>query len=630
MKLAAFRIKRFRSIVDTDWCDLSSDNITGLVGQNESGKTSVLEALYSFYTRELKDDYRRNNGDYPEVICSFETSEEEIKKLFDDNNLPKKFFEVVKKNNYRVNLSCKWNGLSTGDAVIDLEQNELKTLFDTQEPEAPAEPAPEVPKPETAPVATAAPSGAATPPVEDKSAEVPAEPAEEPRHFFTYNEFTDGFFDSIPEFVLFTNHASRLPSEIDVVDITSDKAGTEGLIGAKNFLKIAGIDPSVLENPQDDQRRMIMNQIQNANQLVTKDFQEFWTQKVGKTNQITIEMKSDNHAVTVAGAASLQPFLEFWIHDAEGMLYPRQRSEGVRWFLSFFLQLRATANSVTKGQVLLMDEPGNSLHAKAQSDVLRLFEDIKERLQIVYTTHSPYMIETKALYRLLAVQRSFEDDNSDTKVFGIHKLGSASEDTMFPVYTLIGVDLQHQRVIMKTNNILLEEPSAHYYLMAFKQLVNSQQEMNFLPCTGASNIETYANLFLGWGLQFIAVADNDDQGKRALRKIKKDVLGNDDDLAKARLYNIEGCSGIEDIFAKTDFKKYVLEDTKLTFTEDNSAYVKTLTHNDTNFSKVYIAIRFYQKVKDNKINFTELSKTTQTNIKKLIDKIEELLKNYPV
>jgi len=45
MKLTAFRIQNFRSIVDTDFQDLSQDNISAIIGQNESGKTSILEAL---------------------------------------------------------------------------------------------------------------------------------------------------------------------------------------------------------------------------------------------------------------------------------------------------------------------------------------------------------------------------------------------------------------------------------------------------------------------------------------------------------------------------------------------------------------------------------------------------------
>ena len=56
MKLTAFRIRNFRSIVDTGWQNLSPDNITCLIGQNESGKTSVLEALKVFHSGIISED----------------------------------------------------------------------------------------------------------------------------------------------------------------------------------------------------------------------------------------------------------------------------------------------------------------------------------------------------------------------------------------------------------------------------------------------------------------------------------------------------------------------------------------------------------------------------------------------
>lgn len=604
MKLVAFRIVNFRSIVDTGWSNLSSDNITGLVGQNESGKTAILEALYCFYTQELQEDYTRNDNVYPEISCSFETSKKEIESNFAETSLPDNFFDVLEQKGNVINITCEWNdGLKPEDSYLSLEQEAVKKLFTSEEEIANETAAEEAEK-------------------EDKKAD---DDGEQTDLTFEENEFAENVHSIIPEFVFFTNFASMLPSEIDVADIVNNNTETGGLLGAKNYLSIADIDKSLLENQYGARRRYVINQIKKANEYVTEDFQTFWSQIVGKENKITIELRLERHE---EGEKAGKPYLEFWIHDSEGMLYPRQRSEGVRWFLSFFLQLRATQKTTTTGQLILIDEPGLNLHARAQEDVSRLFEDIKNALQIVYTTHSPYLIKTDTLYRLLAVQRSEDDTVSDTRVFDIHQLGAASEDTMFPVYTLIGADLAHQRAVKATNNILLEEPSGYYYLMAFKLLVDSRQEMNFLPATGVTNIPMFANLFLGWGLEFIVVTDNDDAGKRVTRRLKKDVFGGSEEMANARLHNILG-DGIEDIFSKTSFKNHVLDSSSVDYTGTNSAYINTLSNEDSNFSKVYIAIRFYQKVKDGSVSLTDLSKKTQNNIKRLIQEVENMLKNYP-
>ena len=71
MKLSAFRIRNFRSIVDTGWQNLSPDNITCLIGQNESGKTSVLEGLKVFYTGVISEDVLRSDLSLPEISCRF-------------------------------------------------------------------------------------------------------------------------------------------------------------------------------------------------------------------------------------------------------------------------------------------------------------------------------------------------------------------------------------------------------------------------------------------------------------------------------------------------------------------------------------------------------------------------------
>ncbi len=84
MKLTAFRIRNFRSIVDTGWQTLSPDNITCLIGQNESGKTSVLEGLKVFYTGIISEDVLRSDLSLPEVSCRFTIPEGWLLKITDN------------------------------------------------------------------------------------------------------------------------------------------------------------------------------------------------------------------------------------------------------------------------------------------------------------------------------------------------------------------------------------------------------------------------------------------------------------------------------------------------------------------------------------------------------------------
>jgi AAA15 family ATPase/GTPase len=88
MKLQSFRIKNFRSIRDTDWQNFSQDNIIALIGQNEAGKTTILEALKSYSDETILADYLRSNRSLPEVSRSFYIEPNEIEELFKNHTLP--------------------------------------------------------------------------------------------------------------------------------------------------------------------------------------------------------------------------------------------------------------------------------------------------------------------------------------------------------------------------------------------------------------------------------------------------------------------------------------------------------------------------------------------------------------
>ncbi|MEE9463766.1 MAG: AAA family ATPase, partial [Bacteroidales bacterium] len=125
-----FKIKNYRSIINTGWQDLASDNITGLIGQNESGKTSILEALNSFYTGIISDDIMRSDLSLPEVSCSFNVSPSVLKKIFPDKNVPARILEIAN-NAEQITLTRSWNAdkssyLSFGDEAVTSYYTELE------------------------------------------------------------------------------------------------------------------------------------------------------------------------------------------------------------------------------------------------------------------------------------------------------------------------------------------------------------------------------------------------------------------------------------------------------------------------------------------------------------------------
>ncbi len=775
MKLLAFRIQNFRSIVDTDWAELSPDNITGLIGQNESGKTSILEGLNSFYQGSISEDILRSDLSMPVVSCKFEITDREFNRILKEKELPNGVLKCVREQR-TITLERIWHeDFSSriemgGDTIVELyelhnqkyqekeekiqaridrilEQKEkavvaLKTanrekeeimeavedsrakISDLQKmlKGSPQQARPKIQKKieleensleklrtrlqnkkketdeqqqkvreieEQAKYAQASNEAQerfrkakddlnlafhelaenqrifefAMSDKEKRAGRLQLDLSNE-QHVKAVREFErcreeaitrkqlalkilqgkdlsmaereirqekphinpyysrveagNELFRYIPEFVLFEDFSSLLPNRIDLDDILSQNRKVEGYKAANNFLKISGLDSDFFKQFS---HRILKQKIEKLNSEITINFQDYWRQKIGQHNKIRINFELEHYDHSHPEKSG-HPFIEFWIRDQQERLYPKQRSRGVRWFLSFYLELKAAAlEKESTGKLLLIDEPGLSLHARAQEDVLKVFEDIKSRIQIIYTTHSPHLIDLNKLYRLLAVQRAVEDyERSETMIFDAKSLTSASTDTLSPIYTLMGSRLSEQQFIQQKNNVILEDITAYYYISAFMKLRKALKKVYLLPATDVSNVGNLVNLLLGWGLEFVVVTEGDAEGNELYGELKLNLFGNDDKKADRKLISIGNDQCIEDLFSTIDFKKYILHQ-RIGIPESNSDFIKM-----NNLSRSILAANFVQTIQDQKLTFKDFDEETQGNVEHLMKEIEKRLK----
>src|SRR5512139_589689 len=108
MKINAFQIRNYRSIIDSGRYFLSPDCITALIGQNESGKTSVLEALRSFYEGTITDDILRSDLTFPEITCYFILDEgRNLGDYFDMSGIPEELHATLSSKK-EISLTRKW------------------------------------------------------------------------------------------------------------------------------------------------------------------------------------------------------------------------------------------------------------------------------------------------------------------------------------------------------------------------------------------------------------------------------------------------------------------------------------------------------------------------------------------
>lgn len=298
----------------------------------------------------------------------------------------------------------------------------------------------------------------------------------------------------------------------------------------------------------------------------------------------------------------------FWIEE-DGQPYPPSlRSAGRIWHLSFYVKLTARSTGDTP-PVILVDDPGLHLHAKAQKDILNKLEDIASRSRVIYSTHSPYLIDTKKLNRVWLVNKS---ESNGTKIDKLH--AGADKDTLRPVLTAIGADTTLGLHLDKDNQVVVEGISDYHYLHSFREIIDWEGDVDIIPGTGGSTPVYIGSILFGWGIDPIFCLDPDDPNRNA-RKLEEE-LGIDEDNI---IYVYDGDGAIEDLFTKNDFKEYVLEDPDVDYSGSNSDYLQ-----DEDKDKVVLAKTFYEDVYADQ-EVVELGEETIEAITTLFDKIENAL-----
>ncbi len=572
MDLSKFRIVNFRSIVDTGWCSLSGDGITCLIGQNEAGKSSILDAIESYQTKkihneDLRDDVR------PEIHLEFTICEQFITDLNAQFFLSKAVQEYLKQNQ-TITLGASWSKDALESGMHQIISSDL--------------------------------SNDSTYDIEDEGLD--NENAEKKK--LDKKDLIELINQYLPYIIKFDNDSNMLPSSIKLSDLKSQNEAIKGLNGALNFLCVGDLEVEDLEI-QDP--RAFENKISRANTKVTNELLEFWKQNYSN-NEISVSLKREN----AGGLIEVQ----FWIKEGTENYYPIQRSAGLRWFLSFFLQLQAAIKSDHKSKPLfLIDEPASLLHEIAQKKVLDFFDRNKSMLSIVYSTHSPSMIDLNHLGRIMAVERTdSNDDQSQTKVTPYYKISSSSKDTLSPLYSIIGSTFASQTTIKQYDNVILEEPSAMHYFKAFWKLCSIETEAHFIPAQGVTNVSSLAHCFTGWGISFIIVVDDDKKARDEMSKIKEHLYGNKKELYEPIIMKLNSFHGIEDIFSAKDYSKHVLNDPSINISTGNSEYAKK-----NNRPKFLDSYNFYCKVIREEVSINDFENVSKDSIQKTCEAIQEKL-----
>ena len=626
MKAKWFNIRNFRSIIEIKKCHLSP-NITVLAGKNESGKSNVLEALSKFDLEEEfsstdKPLYKPRSKDTEITFC-FEINGSQLNEIMKEVNIDLKFekkdyeFLVTRSksdndqytfsgdldneiNKKLVNLSKekikqgkndikkayqilkKYRSLPSSKISFE-DKDDYQTInkkstkfvnFITEEMAAIKDNLSENEKQDLDQII--------------KNVDAVRIKTDTSSNLLTIHNKLD---DYIPNIILFKTFEDILPYEIELA-----KASEKKII--KDFYSISDLDVDTIQKTTDGHERRIL--LDSATATLEGDFKSYW-----KQDKITLKPEVDGTK------------LRFFFYD-EGEstpFKPEQRSKGFQWFLSFYITLKAkSVENEGKGNIILIDEPGFYLHAKAQHDVLDVLEDLAKDNQVIFTTHMPYLIDPNKLDRIRLVLR--DQKTKQTKLENSISKG-ADFETLTPIITAIGLDISKGLGVAKEKNVILEGISDYYYIQIMKKYLQENngyefpEDIYFIPSVGADKIPMLVPLFIGWDLKYSVVLDSDRKGNEVKKKlIDQGILEENIIFVKDR----GNC--IEDLFSQGDFRRHVLQgQVAQGETRKNSEIIK-----DHQNGKSLTAKLFHGRL--NNGDGIQLNQTTVRSFTELFDKIK--------
>lgn len=224
-----------------------------------------------------------------------------------------------------------------------------------------------------------------------------------------------------------------------------------------------------------------------------------------------------------------QQYLKVVVEDALGVeIELDQRSQGFQWLVSFFIVFFAEATDKYKNAVLLLDEPGLHLHGLKQRDFREILTKLSEHNQLIYTTHSPFLVGPDELNSVRVVEMT--DRETGTKV---HTSITASDPAaLLPLQEALGYDLA-QSLFAQQRNLVLEGLTDYWYVHATAALLRDsrsaelREDIALVPAEGAGKVVYFATILHAHHLKVSALLDSDAAGDAAAQQdVLVHTLGN--------------------------------------------------------------------------------------------------------
>lgn len=580
MKLTKFRVLNFKSVDDSGWIDC--DDVTALIGTNEAGKTNVLLPLWklnpakeggivptSDYPRKLYNEFRHKEPKPVFIRAQFEASDdfaEHLAKLTGMKAPAMRKIEVARRFDSKFDVDfpdalpirkIHHNRLSE---ILEKAETEIQTLTPLKTEE-------ELKKLLLSSIQTAKESvsgngheldekgmnailslieGVKTDGAPKTSSIVPrhqqlgadikgllneishVHPKEVP-------EAVELVLKNLPKFVYYSTYGN-LDSEIYLPHVIQNlerkDLGIKELAKARTlkvlfeFVKLlpkeilelgkdfkeAGRQPTESEIAiiaEKKKERSIL--LQSASTMLTNKFREWW-----KQGEYRFRFEADGEHFRI------------WVSDDKR---PEEvelegRSTGLQWFLSFYLVFLVERVDAHEGAILLLDEPGLSLHPLAQRDLSEFFDGLSNDNQLLYTCHSPFLIDADRLERARKVYVGRDGTSKVTSDLREMEGEVGQRGAAYAVHAAVGLTVA-ESLLLGCSPVVVEGVSDQHYLTTIKiLLINAGRlkpgrELVFPPAGGAKGVKAISTIISGRDDELpVALFDSDEKGTETVESLR--------------------------------------------------------------------------------------------------------------
>ena len=400
----------------------------------------------------------------------------------------------------------------------------------------------------------------------------------------------------LPTFVYFTEYF-RMPGKVSLPEVTRLKASNTLTPEDKVFLAFLELANATIEEFEGvATTEKLFMKLEAVSNRISGEIFEYWTQN----QHLDVEFRYDQ-----ARPQDPAPYNNGYVFNTriknnrhKASVGFDQRSTGFIWFFSFLVWFSQVKKNYGDNLVILLDEPGLALHAKAQADLLRYIEEkLRPHHQVIYTTHSPFMIDAESLLAVRTVEDRTAKDSRGRDVIEGTKVGSeilsTDADTLLPLQGALGYDIT-QTLFVGAHTLLVEGPSDILYLKVMSSALHKcgrkglNAKWTLAPAGGLDKVYSFVTLFSGRRLHTAVIADIQHGDKAKLQKLRDHAVLKAGHVLTLDIYTQQAEADIEDLIGREGYfdivrKTYGLKVAELPARKETSAPIRCVKEMEDRF-----------------------------------------------